>query len=99
MLRVVGFFAGAVVVTGVFLVLMLVLAHYNRVTPELSTSFECGFIPFEKTVPFSLRFYLLTILFLVFDVEIALLLPLFLGGVSLVGLVFFFVLAVGLLYE
>ena len=44
---------------------------------EKSRPFECGFTPkFSSRLPFSIRFFLITIIFLVFDVELILIFPL-----------------------
>lgn len=76
-------------------------------TIEKSSEYECGFEPFDSAVrqPFTIHFYIVGILFLIFDVEIALLFPwsLLLNEISWEGywLIIFFlaVLILGFLYE
>uniref|UniRef100_A0AAU6QGA9 NADH-ubiquinone oxidoreductase chain 3 n=1 Tax=Prionospio fallax TaxID=3050094 RepID=A0AAU6QGA9_9ANNE len=74
---------------------------------EKSTPFECGFDPKDKArLPFSTRFFLLAVIFLVFDIEIVLLMPapvVILSGASKLFLfavfAFLFVLILGTLHE
>jgi NADH-quinone oxidoreductase subunit A len=68
--------------------------------------YECGFEPFEDTrARFDVRYYLVAILFIVFDLEIAFLFPwaVALGKIGLAGLIamgiFLAILTVGFVYE
>lgn len=66
--------------------------------PEVSSSYECGFEPLSVNhLPFCMKFFLLAIIFLVFDVEVAFLVPSLYSSSIIFS--FTLVLICGLLYE
>ena len=74
--------------------------------PEKLSAYECGFEPFEDSrMEFDVRFYLVAILFIIFDLEIAFLFPwaISLGNIGLLGfcsmMIFLFILTIGFIYE
>jgi NADH-quinone oxidoreductase subunit A len=74
--------------------------------PEKDSPYECGFEAFEDSrMKFDVRYYLIAILFIIFDLEIAFLFPwaVSLDTVGLIGFasmaVFLLILLIGLLYE
>ena len=82
------------------------IAAPNIPDPEKLSAYECGFEPFnDSRMEFDVRFYLVAILFIIFDLEIAFLFPwaISLGEIGLYGfcsmMLFLFILTVGFIYE
>ena len=74
--------------------------------PEKLSAYECGFEAFgDSRMEFDVRFYLVAILFIIFDLEIAFLFPwaISLGNIGSLGfwsmMIFLFVLTIGFIYE
>ena len=73
---------------------------------EKLSAYECGFEAFDDTrSKFDVKFYLVSILFIIFDLEIAFLFPwaISLGNIGLLGfssmMIFLFILTIGFIYE
>ena len=88
-----------------FVVINFILSPKNP-DPEKLSAYECGFEPFEDSrMEFDVRFYLVAILFIIFDLEIAFLFPwaISLGQIGFFGfismMIFLFILTVGFVYE
>lgn len=81
------------------------LAKLQNPSMEKNSPFECGFNPSYKTrVPFSLQFFLIALIFIIFDVEIILIIPspLFLFKSHIIRISVFrliFIVTLGLLHE
>ncbi len=97
-----------IVSTGIGIVLLIVgnLLGPKRPSEEKLSPYECGFEAFDDArMKFDVRYYLIAILFIVFDLEIAFMFPwavVFkeLGGVAIGAMaVFLGILVVGFVYE
>ena len=82
------------------------LASPSNPDPEKLSAYECGFDAFDDSrMEFDVRFYLVAILFIIFDLEIAFLFPwaISLGKIGLFGflsmMIFLFILTIGFIYE
>jgi NADH-quinone oxidoreductase subunit A len=89
----------------VIMLASFIVARQNPDSEKLS-AYECGFEPFDDTrARFDVRFYLVAILFIIFDLEVAFLFPwaVSLGNIGLFGfwsmMIFLGVLTIGFIYE
>ena len=88
-----------------FIILNFIFSPKNP-DPEKLSAYECGFEAFgDSRMEFDVRFYLVAILFIIFDLEIAFLFPwaISLGSIGALGfwsmMIFLFILTVGFVYE
>jgi NADH-quinone oxidoreductase subunit A len=99
-------FIGISIVIGVALMAAPFLLAYSRPDPEKVSAYECGFNAFDDArMKFDVRFYLVAILFIIFDLEVAFLFPwaVAFGDIGLFGfwsmMTFLAVLTIGFIYE
>nr|ACU81237.1 NADH dehydrogenase subunit 3 [Mytilus trossulus] len=94
-------------VSFLFTSVFMALGEKRGLDREKCSPYECGFEPIGSArSSFSIRFFLVAVLFVVFDVEVVLLMPfafMFYHGKSVLGvltcMVFLFILFVGLFHE
>ena len=99
-------FLGIALGLGVVLLLAAAVIAIRNPDPEKVSAYECGFNAFDDArMKFDVRFYLVSILFIIFDLEIAFLFPWAAAfkDISMIGfwsmIVFLGVLTVGFAYE
>ena len=99
-------FLGLAIALGAILVLAAVIVAVRNPDPEKVSAYECGFNAFDDArMRFDVRFYLVSILFIIFDLEVAFLFPWAVAfkDLSMVGfwsmMVFLGVLTIGFAYE
>ena len=104
-LTIIIFLTIAILLSLGFVILNFALSPKNP-DPEKLSAYECGFEPFnDSRMEFDIRFYLVAILFIIFDLEIAFLFPwaISLGNIGLLGfvsmMIFLFILTIGFIYE
>nr|YP_010693041.1 NADH dehydrogenase subunit 3 [Rhagoletis pomonella]QVT11213.1 NADH dehydrogenase subunit 3 [Rhagoletis mendax]QVT11226.1 NADH dehydrogenase subunit 3 [Rhagoletis zephyria]QVT11148.1 NADH dehydrogenase subunit 3 [Rhagoletis pomonella]QVT11161.1 NADH dehydrogenase subunit 3 [Rhagoletis pomonella]QVT11174.1 NADH dehydrogenase subunit 3 [Rhagoletis pomonella] len=96
-----------IIISSVVMMLASILSKKTLTDREKCSPFECGFDPKSSSrLPFSLRFFLITIIFLIFDVEIALILPMILiikiSNIfmwTITSIIFIIILIIGLYHE
>ena len=95
----------ALIISIGFITLNFLLSPKNP-DPEKLSAYECGFEAFDDSrMEFDVRFYLVAILFIIFDLEIAFLFPwaISLGNLGPLGfwsmMVFLLILTIGFIYE
>ena len=95
----------AITLSAGFVAINFVASPKKPDSEKLST-YECGFEPFsDSRIEFDVRFYLVAILFIIFDLEIAFLFPwaISLGNIGALGfysmMIFLLILTVGFVYE
>ncbi|NBO20523.1 MAG: NADH-quinone oxidoreductase subunit A [Rhodobacteraceae bacterium] len=91
---------------GLVLILSAAVLAVRHPDPEKVSAYECGFNAFDDArMKFDVRFYLVSILFIIFDLEVAFLFPwaVAFGNISMLAfwamMIFLAVLTIGFVYE
>ena len=91
---------------GLILILAAAVLAVRNPDPEKVSAYECGFNAFDDArMKFDVRFYLVSILFIIFDLEVAFLFPwaVSLGDIGVYGfwsmMIFLGILTIGFIYE
>ena len=99
-------FLGLAIALGLILIIAAAIVAVRNPDPEKVSAYECGFNAFDDArMKFDVRFYLVSILFIIFDLEVAFLFPWAVAfkDLSMVGfwsmMVFLGVLTIGFAYE
>jgi NADH-quinone oxidoreductase subunit A len=99
-------FIGISSVIGLALLVAPFIVAYRQPDPEKLSAYECGFNAFDDArMKFDVRFYLVAILFIIFDLEVAFLFPwaIAFGQLGVFGfwsmMLFLAILTVGFIYE
>lgn len=99
-------FLGLAIGLGLVLILAAAVVAVRNPDPEKVSAYECGFNAFDDArMKFDVRFYLVAILFIIFDLEVAFLFPwaVAFGELSMAAfwsmMVFLAILTVGFAYE
>jgi NADH-quinone oxidoreductase subunit A len=99
-------FIGVAGVIGIALLVTPFVVAYKNPDPEKLSAYECGFNAFDDArMKFDIRFYLVAILFIIFDLEVAFLFPwaVTFGDLGSLGfwsmMMFLGVLTIGFVYE
>jgi len=95
----------SILITCIILFLSYILQTKN-ITKEKTTTYECGFNPIYLVgSPFSIKFFIIGVLFLIFDIEIILLIPWSIESLLInkkgqfIIIIFIFLITLGLIWE
>lgn len=91
----------------VIIIIIIIIRKKRIIDWQKSTPFECGFNPMRfKRLPFSVHFFLIAVIFLIFDIEIIIILPIiftlkrsFIKIWIITSILFIVILIVGLYHE
>nr|YP_010222673.1 NADH dehydrogenase subunit 3 [Urolabida histrionica]UCC46136.1 NADH dehydrogenase subunit 3 [Urolabida histrionica] len=94
-------------VTFIMMLICMIISKSMMMDQQKMSPFECGFAPLNSArTPFSIQFFLIAMLFLIFDIEIAIILPIIMTSKLMLSLewtvtttMFIIILLMGLYHE